>query len=49
MGKEMRKYVIVGTGGTGGAIGAHLANAGMDVTCLVAKAGVCKTLTTETP
>lgn len=28
----MRKYVIVGTGGTGGAIGAHLAKAGMDVT-----------------
>ena len=28
----MRKYLIVGTGGTGGAIGAYLARAGMDVT-----------------
>ncbi len=28
----MRKYVIVGTGGTGGTIGAYLARAGMDVT-----------------
>ncbi len=28
----MRKYLIVGTGGTGGAIGAYLAKAGMDVT-----------------
>ena len=28
----MRKYVIIGTGGTGGTIGAYLARAGMDVT-----------------
>ncbi len=28
----MRKYVIVGTGGTGGALGAYLAKAGNDVT-----------------
>ncbi len=27
----MRRYVILGTGGTGGAIGAYLAKAGMDV------------------
>ncbi|MBQ6456531.1 MAG: oxidoreductase, partial [Mogibacterium sp.] len=25
------KYMIIGTGGTGGAIGAHLAHAGNDV------------------
>ena len=28
----MRKYVIVGTGGTGGVVGGYLAKAGMDVT-----------------
>ncbi len=28
----MRKYTIVGTGGTGGAIGSYLAKAGKDVT-----------------
>ena len=28
----MRKYVVVGAGGTGGTLGAYLANAGMDVT-----------------
>ena len=28
----MRKYVIVGSGGTGGTLGAYLAKAGMDVT-----------------
>ena len=28
----MRKYVIIGTGGTGGTVGAYLAKAGMDVT-----------------
>ncbi|MBO5995415.1 MAG: NAD-binding protein, partial [Firmicutes bacterium] len=28
----MKKYVIVGTGGTGGAIGGYLAKAGKDVT-----------------
>lgn len=28
----MRKYVIVGTGGTGGEVGGYLAKAGMDVT-----------------
>ncbi len=29
---RMRKYVIVGTGGTGGEVGGYLAKAGMDVT-----------------
>ena len=28
----MRKYLIIGTGGTGGAIGGYLAKAGKDVT-----------------
>ncbi len=28
----MRKYTIIGTGGTGGAIGSYLAKAGKDVT-----------------
>ena len=28
----MRKYVIIGAGGTGGALGAYLARAGKDVT-----------------
>jgi 2-dehydropantoate 2-reductase len=31
-GNDMRKYTIIGTGGTGGAIGGYLAKAGKDVT-----------------
>ena len=30
--EEMRKYLVIGAGGTGGALGAYLARGGMDVT-----------------
>lgn len=36
MDSKKLKYMIIGTGGTGGAIGAHLANAGKDV-CFIAR------------
>ena len=32
MGKSGLKYMIIGAGGTGGAVGSHLARAGYDVT-----------------
>ena len=34
---RMRKYVIVGTGGTGGVVGGYLAKAGMDVTFIISQ------------